>query len=156
MAVTVASRSLCLAGLCEVPTRPCVIIIFGAAGDLTKRKLIPALYNLRLNKQLPEDFAIVGLARADKKDDEFRDELATAMQEYAPEALNNEQWQWLEERTYYLRGNFEDPDSYKRLTEKLQAVDQKHSTLGNYLFYLATAENYFETIVEQISAVNLH
>ena len=156
MAVTVANPSLGVADLCEVPARPCVIIIFGAAGDLTKRKLMPALYNLRLNKQLPEDFAIIGLARAEKDDDTFKEELGAAMQEYATAQLDKEQWDWFKERTYYLQGNFDDAESYQRLTQVLQSVDSKHGTQGNYLFYLATAENYFETIVEQISQVNLH
>lgn len=156
MTVSVVNQSLGVAELCEMPARPCIIIIFGAAGDLTKRKLIPALYNLRLNKQLPEKFAVVGLARADKNDKIFRTELAAAMQEYTTAKLDSEQWQWLEERTYYLQGNFENPESYKSLAKLLQSVDQKHGTQGNYLFYLATSEDYFEPIVEQISKVDLH
>jgi glucose-6-phosphate 1-dehydrogenase len=156
MAVSVANESLGVASLCEVPASPCIVIIFGAAGDLTKRKLIPALYNLRLHKQLPEDFAVVGLARADKNDDAFRQELATAMQDYAAAQMDEEQWHWFEERTYYLQGNFENPESYKRLSDLLLSMDKKHGTQGNYLFYLATSEDYFETIIEQISKVELH
>ncbi len=156
MTVTVIDPSTIPANLCEMPARPCVIIIFGAAGDLTKRKLLPALYNLRLRKLLPESFAIVGLARTDKNDEVFRDDLTAAIKEYANSELDSEQWNWFKERIYYLKGNFDNPDVYTQLNNFLQNVDKKHNTQGNYLFYLATAEDYFETIVEQISKVHLH
>ena len=142
--------------LCEMPAGPCVVIIFGAAGDLTNRKLLPALYNLRLNKLLPETFAIVGLSRAPKDNLSFRDELTLSMQTYATTLFDNEQWDWFKERIYYLQGNFDDHQSYVDLSQLLHTVDINHGTMGNYLFYLATAENYFEPIVEQISKVNLH
>lgn len=142
--------------LCEMPAGPCVVIIFGAAGDLTKRKLLPSLYNLRLNKLLPESFAIIGVSRTDKDTDSFRDELTLSMQEYATRPFEAKQWDWFKERIYYLQGNFDDPKSYSKLNDMLTIVDKTHGTQGNYLFYLATAENYFEPIVEQISNVHLH
>lgn len=156
MTVTVINPSLEVAGLCEMPAPPCVIVIFGAAGDLTKRKLLPALYNMRLHKLLPDSFAIIGLSRADKDTNAFREDLAAAMREYTTAPFNEEEWRWLKERIYYLKGSFENEDSYHNLVQLLQSVDNTHGTKGNYLFYLATTEDYFETIVQKISKVHLH
>src|SRR5258706_5976565 len=77
---------------------PCVLVIFGAAGDLTKRKLIPALYNLKKSNLLPDDFAVIGVARAVMNDEEFRRRLADDMKEMASEDTDAATWQWLEER----------------------------------------------------------
>ncbi len=156
MTITVTNPINIASNLCEMPAGPCVVIIFGAAGDLTKRKLLPALYNLHLNKLLPESFAIVGLSRAAKDSAAFRDELTLSMQTYATTVFDQEKWDWFKERTYYIQGNFDDPKSYVELGSLLKTVDINHGTQGNYLFYLATAEDYFEPIVEQISRANLH
>src|SRR5262249_14599658 len=130
------------------PAGPCIIVIFGAAGDLTKRKLFPALYNLAANKLLPENFGVVGLARAPKDDQSFRNDLTESMQQFATTALDPNIWQWLAERTYYLNGTFEDPNTYARLKELLAKLDRELKTQGNYLYYLATKEDYFEQIIE--------
>ena len=87
---------------------PCVLVIFGAAGDLTKRKLIPALYNLKKSNLLPDDFAVIGVARAEMNDEEFRKRLRDDLHELAPEDVDPEPWNWLEERLYYLSGDFDD------------------------------------------------
>src|SRR5271156_5569000 len=138
------------------PAGPCIIVIFGAAGDLTKRKLFPALYNLAANKLLPENFAIVGLARAEKDDASFRQELTESMQQFATTALDPNIWNWMAERTHYLHGTFEDPDTYKRLKETLTKLDRERKTQGNYLYYLATKEDYFEQIIESLSSAGLN
>ncbi len=156
MTITVIDQSNTKSNLCEMPAGPCAVVIFGAAGDLTKRKLLPSLYNLRLNKLLPESFAVIGVSRTDKNTDSFRDELTTSMEEYATRPFDSDQWDWFKDRIYYLKGNFEDPQSYIELKKFLSSVDQKFGTQGNYLFYLATGEDYFEPIIEQISKVQLH
>lgn len=156
MTTTVINPTTIVSNLCEMPPGPCAIVIFGAAGDLTKRKLLPALYNLRLNKLLPEHFAIIGLSRADKSSESFREELTLSTSEYAASRFNQEHWNWFKERIYYVQGTFEDPHAYHNLAELLGSVDNRHGTQGNYLFYLATSEDYFETIVQRISEANLH
>jgi glucose-6-phosphate 1-dehydrogenase len=138
------------------PAGPCVVVIFGAAGDLTKRKLFPALYNLAANKLLPENFGVIGLARAPKDDQSFRQDLTEAMQQFATTALDPNIWQWLAERTYYLNGTFEDPNTYARLKELLTKLDRELKTQGNYLYYLATKEDYFEQIIEALSQHGLN
>src|SRR5690349_20207644 len=92
----------------------CVMVIFGAAGDLTKRKLIPALYNLKQGNLLSDNFAVIGVARAEMTDDEFRRRLRDDMNQFATEKVDEKQWQWLAERLYYLSGDFEDEDTYER------------------------------------------
>ncbi|PWT94971.1 MAG: glucose-6-phosphate dehydrogenase [Candidatus Melainabacteria bacterium] len=134
---------------------PCIIVIFGGAGDLTKRKLIPALYNLSLHNLLPDQFAIVGMARSEKSDDSFRDELTQAMEQFATTKIEPQKWDWFLKRIHYLNGHFEDPEAYKKLQTLLAGIDSKVQTGGNYLFYLATAEDYFEQIIKMLAQVGL-
>src|SRR5216684_3833444 len=98
---------------------PCVLIIFGAAGDLTKRKLIPSLYHLKKGNLLPDNFAVVGVARAVMNDEEFRKRLGDDLHEFAPDQIDQDTWSWLEERLYYLSGDFDDAQTYVRLKETL-------------------------------------
>jgi len=156
MTMTVTNPINLASTLCEMPPGPCAIIIFGAAGDLTKRKLLPSLYNMRLNKLLPENFAVIGLSRAPINTDAFREDLTSSTKEYAASRFDAEHWNWFKERIYYLQGNFDDAKVYSNLGELLANVDREHGTQGNYLFYLATSEDYFETIVERASQANLH
>src|SRR6187402_2746710 len=86
----------------------CVITIFGASGDLTKRKLIPALYNLALEKRLPERFAVVGYARSDMTDASFRDKMREAVKEFSRTGLKDDVWQQFANTLYYVRGGYED------------------------------------------------
>jgi glucose-6-phosphate 1-dehydrogenase len=134
---------------------PCIIVIFGAAGDLTKRKLIPALYNLALQDLLPDQFAIVGLARSEKNDEVFRQEMTEAMQQFATTKIDQKRWAWFLERLHYLNGHFEDPEVYKKLGGLLGDIDKKRQTQENYLFYLATAEDYFEQIIKMLAQAGL-
>src|SRR5438067_1043900 len=114
---------------------PCIMVIFGAAGDLTKRKLIPALYNLKHAKLLPDNFAVIGVARAEMKTEEFRQRLTDEMQEFAAEKVEPEAWKWLAERLYYLSGNFDDKQTFAELKELLEKIDKERSGHGNYFFY---------------------
>ena len=128
------------------------MVIFGAAGDLTKRKLIPALYNLRESKLLPDNFAVIGVARAEMNDQEFRRRLSDEMGEFATDDVDPQIWQWLEERLYYLSGDFNDDQTYSRVQKLVSRIDQERDTQGNYLFYLATAPDYFAPIVQHLGA----
>lgn len=134
---------------------PCVMVIFGAGGDLTKRLLIPALYNLVLNQLLPEQFAIVGVSRDKFSHDQFRSKLRQDIQEFATVAVETSLWEWLEQRIYYLGGDFNDSNLYTNLETLLAQVDKDYHTPGNYLFYLATAPTLFCSIISQLGNAKL-
>jgi glucose-6-phosphate 1-dehydrogenase len=134
---------------------PCILVIFGAAGDLTKRKLIPALYNLHRNNLLPDQFAVIGLARAEMDDAEFRRRQRDDMDEFATEKVDDAVWHWLAERLFYLSGDFNDDSTYAQLKDALAKLDQQRSTGGNYCFYLATAPQYFRSVVQKLGAAGL-
>lgn len=131
------------------------MVIFGASGDLTKRKLIPALYNLKESNLLPDSLAVVGVARAELDDQEFRRRLSDDMREFATDEVQAEVWRWLEERLYYLSGDFDDDQMYDRLQKLLKKVDEKRKAQGNYLFYLAVAPDYFASVVKRLASTRL-
>jgi glucose-6-phosphate 1-dehydrogenase len=131
------------------------MVIFGASGDLTKRKLIPALYNLAREQLLPRQFAIVGVARRPMSHDGFRQKLTQDLQEFATGPVDPELWAWLAPRLYYLPGDGQDPQTYRRLQALLGQLDQQHGTPGNYLFYLATAPGLFAAVIHQLGAAGL-
>src|SRR2546423_3711282 len=134
---------------------PCVLVIFGAAGDLTKRKLIPALYNLKHSNILSDNFAVVGVARAEMNDDEFRRRLRDDMNQFATEKIDEKEWEWLSDHLYYLSGDFEDEATYERVKKRLEELDQEHQAGGNYCFYLSSAPRYFAPIVKQLGGAEL-
>jgi glucose-6-phosphate 1-dehydrogenase len=134
---------------------PCALVLFGASGDLTKRKLIPALYNLVREKLLPEEFAIVGFARRDTSTADFREQMRRNLVEYASGGFVEEDWVWLENRLHFVPGSFDDPEAYRRLGEKLEELEKSSRTGGNVLFYLAASPEYFEGIVGQLAAAGM-
>ncbi len=131
---------------------PCVMVLFGAAGDLTKRKLVPALFNLAKAKLLPQNFAVLGVSVDDLSLEQFRSQVTGFL---PPEDHEIEAWNWFTERLYYERGDFADPNTYSTLARRLADVDREHHTEGNYLFYLATAPKFFAPIVQQLGKVGL-
>ncbi len=137
------------------PADPCVLVIFGGAGDLANRLLIPALYNLRQAGLLPENFALIGIARAEKDDKTFRRDLGVSLRKYGGGQVVDADWNWLAERIYYQRGDFDDPTTYKNLTEQLARTAEAHHVGGNCLFYLATPPQVFATVVEQLAEAGL-
>jgi glucose-6-phosphate 1-dehydrogenase len=137
------------------PGDPCALVIFGAAGDLTKRLLVPSLYNLRYSKLLPENFAIVGVTTAQFSDEEFRTKLTKDIQEFSRSPVQKELWDWFVPRIYYQSGDFRDPSLYAQLKNKLAAVDKQQGTPGSYLFYLATAPQFFGEIIKQLGVAGL-
>jgi len=136
-------------------TGPCVMVIFGATGDLTARKLIPALYNLAKSNLLSRDFAIVGLARKEMNTDQFRERIGQQIQKFATGKVDDDLRQWLLSRMDYVPGDFQDPKAYQRLAECLQKADQSYGTQGNYFFYLATPPPVFGDILAQLDAAGL-
>lgn len=137
------------------PGDPCVMVIFGAAGDLTRRKLIPALYNLASEQLLSREFAVVGLARSKMSTEEFRKKVSQDIKQYATGPVDSDLWEWFVRRMYYVQGDFDDPEAYTRLRDTLDKVDKDHSTHGNYFFYLATAPDYFGPVVESLGKAGL-
>ncbi len=137
------------------PGDPCVMVIFGASGDLTKRKLIPALYNLAKDNLLSRQFAVIGSARRPMTHEEFRDKLTQEMREFATGPVDPDLWEWLARRLYYLPGDGQDPDTYRQLKELLAKIDKEHGASGNYFYYLATAPGLFSGVIQQLGAAGL-
>ena len=130
----------------------CVMVLFGAAGDLTKRKLIPALFNLVKAQLLPKDFAVLGVSVDDLTLEQFR----TQVTGFLPaEDRGTEHWQWFTERLFYQRGEFSDPNTYTALASRLSELDRDCQTAGNYMFYLATSPKFFGPIVEHLGTAGL-
>ncbi len=134
---------------------PCSIVIFGATGDLTHRKLIPALYNLRADGDLPPGLAVVGFARRDKDDNVFRQELKEAAVRFSRQKVNDDLWQGFAERIFYHRSEFSDQDGYHRLAERLEKLDAEGATRGNRLFYLSAGPDQFEPILYHMKEAGL-
>ncbi len=137
------------------PGDPCVMIIFGASGDLTTRKLIPALYNLRRNNLLPDEFALLGIAVDQMTEEAFREKVRQDIREYANAPQECEHCDWFAERVYYLSGDFRDSATYQKMQECLAELDKRHYTRGNYLYYLATAPIFFAEVPSRIGAACL-
>src|SRR5215467_9035397 len=137
------------------PGDSCAMVIFGASADLTKRKLLPALYNLAKKYLLPKDFALVGCATQETNQEGFRKRVRSDLKEFggAPDGCTF--CDWLLERLYYSAGDFRDPATYQRLKPVLAEVDQKHGTRSNYFYYLATTPNLFGEIVKELGAAAL-
>jgi glucose-6-phosphate 1-dehydrogenase len=134
---------------------PCIIVIFGASGDLTKRKLAPALYNLAKDRLLPDRFAVVGFARRDGSTETFRQTMGTEVTEHAGGRIDSGIWKGLEERLYYQRGDLASAEDFAGLEKTLTDLDARHQTQGNILFYLATAPDLFAPVVRQLEARGL-
>src|SRR4051812_31098283 len=118
------------------PAPPCAMVIFGASGDLTKRKLIPALCNLAIQKLLPHDFAVVGVARTEMSDEEFRQKIRDGLKEFATGPVGDEILEWLMPRIAYISGEFSEASTFEKLRDCLKTADETWKTRGCYLFYL--------------------
>ena len=136
--------------------QPCAMVIFGASGDLTKRKLIPALFYLTRERMLPAGFSVVGCARTPGSDDSFRDEMGQAVKTYLK--LTSESDAFVEgfsKGIFYVAEDFGDPAAYGQLKNLLDRLDQERGTSGNRLFYLATPPSFFPVIVKHLGAAGL-
>ncbi|MFY9531356.1 MAG: glucose-6-phosphate dehydrogenase [Candidatus Acidiferrales bacterium] len=137
---------------CEVPSDPCVIVMFGASGDLARRKLLPALYDLAAHSCLAPRFRLLGFARTEMNDDAFRKACADLLpKESAGTDVAGEFMQHL----HYFVGNYDDPATYKRLSQRLEELDQEAQLGGNRLYYLATPPEVYPHVVEQLGAAGL-
>ncbi|MGH9687542.1 MAG: glucose-6-phosphate dehydrogenase, partial [Candidatus Acidiferrales bacterium] len=134
---------------------PCTMILFGAGGDLTKRKLMPAIYNLAASKLLPEDFAIVGVSIEPYSNDEFRNQMTKDIREYYSDGVDMSCWEGFVKRLYYTSGDFKDPGLYEKLKQTVEQVEKEQRTQGNRLFYLAISPVFFPTVVQQLGAAGM-
>ena len=134
---------------------PCVMVIFGATGDLTKRKLFPALYNLASSNLLSREFAIICTGRNEMTTEAFREQISADMKTFATSAVDPNLWDWFCNRIYYLSCDVTNPASYQPLKEMIAQADQNHGTHGNYFFYLAISPNFFGETVRQLGAAGL-
>jgi glucose-6-phosphate 1-dehydrogenase len=142
---------------------PCAMVIFGAAGDLTKRLVVPALYNLVTAKRLPDGFQLVGVDLAAKSAQEWRDGLTEMMNEFVTKGggefqadhIDQTAWRWLTDRMSYVQGDLNDPGAYQKLGAHLDELDKSAGTEGNHLFYLAIADRFFSTVVAALGRAGL-
>jgi glucose-6-phosphate 1-dehydrogenase len=147
-----------MADTLQAPPRiadPCVMVICGASGDLTKRKLIPALYNLAKAKFLSRDFAVIGFARKELTTEQFRQQLTEDLKKFATSSVEPEIWNWFLQTIYYLSGDLKDPKTYTKLKDLLSQVSKTHNARGNYFYYLSVAPVFFGEIVRQLGTAGL-
>lgn len=131
------------------------VIIFGASGDLTRRKLIPALFSLYCKERLPEHFQIVGMARTEMSDDGWRDQMHEALNEFAPEKAQEDAWQSFAGRMKYVAGDFKDDQAVERLQKALQDFEGDSTAGINRLFYLSTPPHVYEPALLQLGQTGL-
>ena len=137
------------------PAPPCALVIFGASGDLTKRKLVPALHYLAKSNLVSTSSAVIGVGLPEMTDEEFRQKVGDDLKEFATSPVDPTRWENARSRFSYVSGEFTDPKIYQELQERLTKIDKEHGTKGNYLFYLATSPTFFGTIVQQLGACGL-
>ncbi len=135
---------------------PCSVVIFGATGDLTHRKLIPALYNLEIDGELPPGVKIIGFARREKSDEVFREGLEELNKDVSRSGHDPEVWADFEKEVYYHQSEFQDVDGYKRLAERLDEIDRERGGKGNRLFYIASAPEFFDDILLNLKEAGLN
>jgi glucose-6-phosphate 1-dehydrogenase len=129
---------------------PCALVIFGASGDLTRRKLMPALYALAYRRLLPEHFAVVGVARSEQSTKQFVTAMAEAIRKYARDPFENEVWRSLAAGLHYVATDFTSDDGENAVATKLDELDDERGTSGNRVYYLAIPPQAFETVVREI------
>ena len=140
------------------PADPCTVVIFGAAGDLTSRLVVPALYNMRRTGLLSDNFAVVGFNHGKMTDNAWRKNLHTALERYVANGggkLDEDAWGWLSAQMTYHAGDFDDDSAFQGLATRLREIDRKRGTKGNVLFYLATPERFFGDVIEKLRDADL-
>ncbi len=141
---------------CEIPADPCAIVIFGASGDLTRRKLIPALYDLSAHACLAPRFTIVGFARSPLADEAFQASVGEAVRKTAELGpVDEEKWRAFAQCIAYVPGEYHQPEAFDRLAKRLAALDRERGLGGNRIFYLATPPTVYPLVVEQLGRAGL-
>jgi glucose-6-phosphate 1-dehydrogenase len=138
----------------EIPA-PFCLTVFGASGDLTQRKIIPALYRLDRDKLFPEDFVVLGTARTEMSNSAFRALMKVAVKTAFPDKFDRIAWRKFSQRLYYARVDYGERDSFLRLRNKILALEKKHETRGNRIFYLAVPPAVYEPVISNIGSTAL-
>jgi len=145
-----------VSALDQTRAEPCIITIFGATGDLTMRKLVPALYNLMRDGLLHENTVVIGFARRVKTDEQFRSEMREAVGKFSrTKPLDPHVWDKLAKNLFYHQSTFEDAEGYARLAERCKQLDESHGTGGRRVYYLSTSPVEFATIVDRLGGAGL-
>lgn len=145
------------------PADPCVMVIFGAGGDMTKRLMMPALYNLSRTKILPEHFALIGVDLAEGTAQSWRTQLYKTLESFVGDAsaafhvdeIDKDAWDRLAGTLSYIQGDLTEPNLYEKIRDALAEVEKSSGTQGNVIFYLAVADRFFSTVVEQLANAKL-
>ncbi|EGJ30388.1 MULTISPECIES: glucose-6-phosphate dehydrogenase [Moorena] len=139
----------------ERTPEPLIMVIYGASGDLTKRKLVPALYQLKRERRLPPEITIVGVARRDWTHDYFREQMREGIEEFSDGIQSEELWQDFADGLFYCSGDMDKPESYQKLKAFLAELDGRRGTRGNRVFYLAVAPRFFTEAIQQLGAAGM-
>jgi glucose-6-phosphate 1-dehydrogenase len=134
---------------------PCVMVIFGFTGDLTRRKLIPALYNLASQQLLSNEFAVIGIGRTPMSDEDARKKATEDFKKFATGSVDKDLWESFVRRISYISGDFDNAATYDKLKQTLDKVNEEHKSHGNYFFYMAAAPKFFDDVVERLAKVGL-
>jgi glucose-6-phosphate 1-dehydrogenase len=140
---------------CEMPSDPCVIVMFGASGDLAKRKLLPALFDLALHSCLAPRFRLVGFARTQMSDEDFRKSASEFLPKGDAAGGDDAKQKDFLSHLQYFTGNYDDPEAYKRLAKRLEEMDAEGNLGGNRLFYLATPPDVYQRIIKELGEAGL-
>ena len=141
----------------QKPVSPCSMVIFGANGDLTKRKLLPALYRLAYERRLPTGFSVVGVSRTEMTDEAFREKMRESVQEFLEDSpFDNDLWTDFERGLFYMAGDVNDAGMYRHLGEVLDGVDKQRQTNGSVLFYLSTQPSQYARIAAGLGEAALN
>ncbi|WP_293341583.1 glucose-6-phosphate dehydrogenase [Microcoleus sp. CAWBG58] len=134
---------------------PQILVIFGASGDLTQRKLVPAIYQMKLDRRLPPETTVVGVARRPWSHDYFREQMREGIEEFGGGISNEELWQDFAKGLYYCPGDIDNPESYQKLKAFLAELDEERRTRGNHIFYLSVSPNFFPEAIRQLGAAKM-
>jgi glucose-6-phosphate 1-dehydrogenase len=134
---------------------PQILVIFGASGDLTQRKLVPAIYQMKRDRRLPPETTVVGVARRPWSHDYFREQMREGIEEFGGGIGNEEFWQEFAKGLYYCPGDIDNPESYQKLKDFLAELDEERRTRGNHIFYLSVSPNFFPEAIRQLGAAQM-
>lgn len=139
----------------ERTPEPLILIIFGASGDLTQRKLVPAIYQMKRERRLPPELTLVGFARRDWSHDYFREQMRQGIEEFSDGIGSGDLWQEFSQGLFYFSGDMDNSDSYQALKQFLDGLDQSRGTRGNRVFYLAVSPKFFPPGIKQLGAAGM-
>ncbi|HMI39588.1 MAG TPA: glucose-6-phosphate dehydrogenase, partial [Nitrospiraceae bacterium] len=137
------------------PVEPCTLVIFGGSGDLARRRLIPALYNLLLDGLLPLNYAVIGLGRKLMTDEEFRATVRDGVVTHSRQALAEDKWKDFAPHLFYVSGGSEDPNTYARLKARAEEIERNLQLPGNRIFYLSIPPSSFASVCEGLEQAGL-